>query len=86
MPVYKERFHLLAERAGLDAKDCVDLFFDGLQPSLKSAINIRGHGSSLEETCNELKRIEARLPAAETASYKALEESLAMAGPKPYDL
>ena len=86
VPVYKERFHLLAERAGLDAKDCVDLFFDGLQPSLKSAINIRGHGSSLEETCKELKRIEARLPAAETAPYGALEESIAMAGPKPYDL
>ena len=86
VPVYKERFHLLAERAGLDAKDCVNLFFDGLQPSLKLTINIRGHGSSLEETCKELKRIEARLPAAETAPYGALEESVAMAGPKPYDL
>ena len=86
VPVYKERFHLLAERAGLDAKYCVDLFFDGLQPSLKLAINIWGHGSSLEETCKELKRIEARLPAAETAPYGALEKSVAMAGPKPYDL
>ena len=86
MPVYKERFYLLAECAGLDAKDCVDLFFDGLHPSLKLAINIWGHGSSLEETCKELKRIEAHLPAAETAPYGALEESVAMAGPKPYDL
>ena len=67
VPVYKERFHLLAERAALDAKDCVNLFFDDLKPSLKLAINIRGHGSSLEETCKELKRIEARLPASETA-------------------
>ena len=86
VPVYKERFHLLAERAGLDAKDCVDLFFYGLQPSLKLAINIRDHGNSLEETCKELERIEARLPAAETAPYGALEESVAMASPKPYDL
>ena len=64
VPVYKERFHLLAERAGLDAKDCINLFFDGLQPSLKLAINIWGHGSSLEETCKDFERIEARLPAA----------------------
>ena len=62
VPVYKERFHLLAERAGLDAKDCIDLFFDGLQPTLKLAINIRGHGNSLEETCKELERIEATFP------------------------
>ena len=86
VPVYKERFHLLAERAGLDAKDCVDLFFDGLQPTLKSAINIQGHGNSLEETCKELKRIEARLLIVENASNRALEECVAMAGPKPYDL
>ena len=85
MPVYKERFHLLAEHAGLDAKDCVDLFFDGLQPSLKLAINIRGHGSSLDETCKELERIEARLPIVKTTSNRALE-CVAMANPKHYDL
>ena len=86
VPIYKERFHLLAEGAGLDAKDCVDLFFDGLQPTFKSAINIRGHGNSLEKTCKELKRIEARLHVVKTASDRALEEFVAMAGPKPYDL
>ena len=86
MPVYKERFHLLAERAGLDAKDCVNLFFDGLQPTLKSAINIRGHGNSLEETCKELERIEARLPVVETASNRALKDCVALASTKPYDL
>ena len=62
VPVYKERFHLLAERSGLDAKDCVDLFFDGLQPTLKSAINIWGHGNSLEETCKELKELKPAFP------------------------
>ena len=76
----------MAERAGLDAKDCVNLFFDSLQPTLKLAINIRCHGNSLEETCKELKRIEARLPVVETASNRALKECAAMAGPKPYDL
>ena len=49
VPVYKERFHLLAEHAGLDAKDCVNLFFDGLKPTFKLAINIWGHGNSLVE-------------------------------------
>ena len=44
----------MAKRAGLDAKDCVDLFFDGLLPTLKLAINIWGHGNLLMETCKEL--------------------------------
>ena len=81
VPVYKERFHLLAERAGLDAKDCVNLFFDGLQPSFILAINIWGHGNSLEEICKELERIEAHPPTAKTAPNEALEECVAMAGP-----
>ena len=50
VPVYKESIHLLAKRAGLDAKDCIDLFFEGLLPTFKLAINIQGHGNSLEET------------------------------------
>ena len=76
----------MAERAGLNTKDCVDLFSDSLQTSLKLDINIQGHGNSLEETCKELERIEAHLPAAKTAPNRALEEFVAMAGPKSYDL
>ena len=83
VPVYKERFHLLAERAGLNAKDCINLFFDSLQPTLKLPSKTGGHGNSLEETCKELKRIEARLPVVETTSNRALEECAAMASLKP---
>lgn len=86
VPVYNERFHLLTEHAGLNAKDCADLLFDGLLPTLKLAIDIWGHGNSLEETCKELKRIEAHLPVVETTSDRALEECVAMASPKSYDL
>ena len=50
LPVYKERFHLLAEHAGLDAKECSDLFFDGLLLTLELAIKICGHSESLKET------------------------------------
>ena len=62
MPVYKERFHLLDECAGLDAKDFFDLFFDNLLPTLKLAIKICGHSDSLEETCREIERIKDFLP------------------------
>ena len=86
VPIYKERFRHLAKHASLDAKDCVDLFFNGLLPTLKLAINIRGHGNSLEETCKELERIEARLPVVKTTTNRALEECIAMASPKSYDL
>ena len=64
----------MAERAGLDAKDCVDLFFDGLLPTLKSAINIWCYGNSFEETCKELERIEACLPIFKTTPNRAFEE------------
>ena len=76
----------MAKQAGLDAKDCVDLFFDGLLGTLKLSINIWGHGNSLEETCKELERIEALLPVVKTTPNRALEECVAMVGPKPYDL
>ena len=86
VPICKEVFNLLSECAGLDAKDCVDLFFDSLLPILKLAINICGHSYSLEETFRELERIEACLPVVKTASDSAPEVCIAIAGPNPYDL
>ena len=71
MPVYKEKFHLLTERASLDAIDCVDLFFNGLLPTLKLANNIYGHSNFYKETCRELGRVEAHIPFVETASNYA---------------
>ena len=65
VPVYKEKFHLLAKRAGLNAKDCGYLFFNCLLPTLKLAINIQGHENSLEKTCKGLEKIEACLPVVE---------------------
>ena len=84
--VYKERFHLLAECSSLDAKGCVGLFFYGLLPTLKLAIDICSHGDSLEEIFSELKRNEAHLPVIETASDSFMEACVAIAGQKPYDL
>ena len=86
MPFYKERFQLLAEHPGLDAKNCAGLFFDGLLPTLKLAINIQSHHESLKETCREFKRIRAYLPVVNTASDSATEACVAIAGPKPFDL
>ena len=80
----KEKFLFLTEHASLDAKDCVDLLFTGLHPTLKLAFKIFCHGDSLKETCRELERIEASLTVVDYASNSAPEECLAMVVPKPY--
>ena len=65
---YQEKFHLLAQRAGLDPGKCTELFFEGLKPKLLSVLTVRGMKPNFLDTCEDLKAIEK--------STKAQKESL----------
>ena len=79
VPVYKERFHFLAECAGLDAKDCVDLFFDSLLPNLKLAINIMATVTPWKRRAENPREL-IFSTCFQDYLQKALEERVAIAG------
>ena len=55
---YQEKFHLLAQRAGLDPGKCTELFFEGLKPELLSVLTVRGMKPDFLATCEDLKAFE----------------------------